>query len=115
MSAALPLANLIRGSSTTNVAVSTVTVSPLTIKSPVTVKSFPIVTTSFESPMVTAFEPKPPANLVFRLATETSSLAVPAILMLPVPLVIVILSPAVNVDLVSVLPVVFPMSNCPLV
>ena len=67
MSAALPLANLIRGSSTTNVAVSTVTVSPLTIKSPVTVKSFPIVTTSFESPMVTAFEPKPAANVDFRL------------------------------------------------
>ena len=72
--ALLPLANFIIGSSTLNVAVLTVTVSPDTIKSPVTVKSLPIVTTSSLSPIVTALPANPPANFVFKFAIDTSSL-----------------------------------------
>ena len=52
----------------------TVVVSPDTVKSPVTTKSLPIVTTSPLSPIVTALEPKPPAKAVFKFATDTSSL-----------------------------------------
>ena len=51
-----PLAMYINGSSTLSVAVLTVTVSPLTVKSPVTIKSLPIVITSSLSPIVK--EPK---------------------------------------------------------
>jgi len=56
----------------------TVVVSPDTVKSPVTTKSLPIVTTSLLSPIVTALEPKPPANLVFKFATDTSSKVCPS-------------------------------------
>ena len=60
-------------SSTVRLAVFKVVVVPDTIKSPVTVKSLPIVTTSSASPIVTALEPKPPAKAVFKFATDTSS------------------------------------------
>ena len=59
------LASFINGSSTDNVAVLTVVVSPDTTRLPA------IVTVSLESPIVTAFDPKPPAKAVFKFATDT--------------------------------------------
>ena len=63
-------------SSTSNVPTLAVIVSPDTVKSPVTTKSLPIVTTSSVSPIVTAFDAKPEPKAVFKFATETLSTAV---------------------------------------
>ena len=65
-------------SSTFNVVTLAEIVSPDTVKSPVIIKSLPIVTTSSLSPIVTAFYPKPPANLVFKFAIDTSSYVLPS-------------------------------------
>ena len=65
-------------SSTFNVPTFAVIVSPDTVKSPVITRSLPIVTTSSLSPIVTALEPNPPANAVFKFATDTSSKVLPS-------------------------------------
>ena len=74
---------------------------------PVTTKSPGIVTVSVESPIDTAFEPKPPANLVFKFATETSSLSL-AVISLTTTLTFPLVSSYVVVTLVSVLEVNIP-------
>jgi len=61
-------------------------------------------------------EPVTERNAGTDIATDvTVPLFVAAILIVPVPLVIAMPVPAVNVALVNVLPVVLPISNCPLV
>ena len=73
-----PDANFINGSSTVNVAVFTVVVSPLTVKSPVTVKF-----ATCELPVeVIAPQPTVPRVAIFLLPSRTTALlaaAVPAV------------------------------------
>ena len=51
-------------------------VVPLTVKLPLTIAFPAIVTVSVESPICTALEANPPANLVFKFAIDTSSTVV---------------------------------------